>query len=120
MVVLSAKFGPSRVVRPSGVFPGSSPPVLWLLLTSVFPRRLSRTGVPGVAAGPETQISLSKNVNFPCATAPFISGTKHGTLLRWASLSVPSTLYGVSVRRLIRFELGFLPTEPRGSAVALL
>jgi hypothetical protein len=69
---------------------------------------------------PGAQISLSKNVNFPCAAVPFISGTEHRASLCWASLPVPSTLYGISVRRLISFELGFLPTRPRDPAVALL
>jgi len=46
MVVLSAKFSPSRVVSPSGVFPGSLLPVRWPLLTSVPSRRSSRTAAP--------------------------------------------------------------------------
>ena len=35
------------------------------------------TAAPGVAAGPGAQISLSKDVNSPCATGPFTSGAEH-------------------------------------------
>src|ERR1035441_538794 len=50
------------------------------------------------------QASLSKDVNSCCTTGPFISGTEHRTALCRASSSVPSTLYGLSVRRLISFD----------------
>ncbi len=59
--------------------------------------------VPAKAAL-RAQTSLSKDVNSCCATGPFISGTERGTLLCCASLSVPSALYGLSVRRLISFD----------------
>ena len=101
---LPAKFSPSRVVRPSGVFPGSYLPVLWPLLTPVLPQRPSRVAAPGVAVVPEAQVSLSKNVNSCCATGPFTSGTERGALLCCASLPVPSALYGLSVRRLISVD----------------
>ena len=94
MVVLSAKFSPSRVVSPSGFFvAGSLLPVLWLLLTSVPSRRSSRSAAPSVAGVLGAQISLSKDVNCCCAAGPFTSGTEHRTLLCYASLSVPSALY---------------------------
>jgi len=50
------------------------------------------------------QVSLSKDVNSCCTTGPFISGTEHRASLCRASLPVPSTLYGLSVRRLISFD----------------
>ena len=105
MVVLPVKFSPSRVVSPSGFFvAGSLLPVLWPLLTSAPSRRSSRTAAPSVAGVLGAQISLSKNVNSCCATGPFISGTKHWAALCGASSPVPSTLYGLSVRRLISFD----------------
>jgi len=73
-------------------------------LTSVPSRRASRLAAPSVAGVLGAQISLSKDVNSCCATGPFISGTEHGALLCGASLPVPSTLYGLSVRRLISFD----------------
>ena len=66
--------------------------------------RPARTAAPSVAGGLGAQISLSKDENSCCATGPFISGTEHGALLCGASLPVPSTLYGLSVRRLISFD----------------
>ena len=48
--------------------------------------------------------ALGKDVNSCCATGPFISGTEHWASLCCASLPVPSTLYGLSVRRLISFD----------------
>ena len=108
-------------MRPSGiVVSGSLLSVLRPLLTSAPARRPLLGAAPDVAAGLGGQISLSKDANFPCAAAPFTSGTEHRTSLCWASLSAPSALYGISVRRLIRFEVGFLPTGPRDPAVALL
>ena len=62
---LPAKFSPSRVVRPSGLF---------------------------VAGGLGRQASLSKDVNSRWTTGPFISGTEHRTALCGASLCPPSTL----------------------------
>src|SRR5882672_1229922 len=74
------------------------------LLTSVPSRRSSRTVAPSVAEVLGAQISLSKDVNSCCTTGPFISGTEHRAALCGASLPVPSTLYGLSVRRLISFD----------------
>ena len=103
--VLPAKFSPSRVVRPSGLFvSGSLLSVLWPLLTPVPAQRPLLAAAPTVAGGLGLQASLSKNVNSRCTTGPFISGTEHRTALCGASLSVPSTLYGLSVRRLISFD----------------
>jgi hypothetical protein len=93
---------------------------MWPLLTSAPARRPLLDAAPDPVAGPGEQTSLSKDANFPCATAPFTSGAEHRTLLCWAGLSAPSALYGVSVRRLIKFEVGFLPTGPRDPAAALL
>src|SRR6516165_9032724 len=58
----------------------------------------------GVGLKLGTQVSLSKDVNSCCTTGPFISGTEHGAALCRASWPVPSTLYGLSVRRLISFD----------------
>jgi len=50
--VLPAKFSPSRVVRPSGLFvSGSLLSVLWLRLTPVPARRPLLTAVPAAASG---------------------------------------------------------------------
>ena len=59
MVVLPAKFSPSRVVSPSGIFvAGSLLSVLWPLLTPVLARRSSRTAAPdGGATEPGAQAS---------------------------------------------------------------
>ena len=51
------------------------------------------------------QVSLSKNVNSGCTTGPFISGAECRAALCGASSPSPSTLYGLSVRRLISFDL---------------
>ncbi len=67
------------------------PSLLCPRLTSGLARRISRSAAPGgCATGPGVQISLSKDVNSPCATAPFTSGTEHEALLCGASLPVPS------------------------------
>ena len=92
------------VVRPSGVVTGSYLPVLWPLLTPVLARRSSRTAPPFVAEEPGAQASLSKNVNSCCTTGPFISGVERRAALCRASSPAPSTLYGLSVRRLISFD----------------
>jgi hypothetical protein len=103
--VLSAKFSPSRVVSPSGFcVSGSWLPVLRPLLTPAPARQPLLAAAPAVTDGLGSQVSLSKNVNSRCTTGPFISGTEHRTALCGASLSVPSTLYGLSVRRLISFD----------------
>src|ERR1017187_3038555 len=109
--VLPAKFSLSRVVRPSGFFvSGSLLSVLRPLLTPATPRGPLLPLAPAVSDGARLQVSLSKNVNSCCTTGPFISGTEHGASLCCASLPVPSTLYGLSVRRLISFDL-WLPSH---------
>jgi len=80
------------------------PSLLCPRLTSELTRRTSRSAAPPVSGVPGAQISLSKDVNSPCATGPFTSGTEPGVLLCCASLPVPSALYDLSVRRLIRFD----------------
>ena len=92
-------------MRPSGVVTGSYLPVLWPLLTPVLARRSSRTAPPFIAEEPGAQASLSKNVNSCCTTGPFISGVERRAALCRASSPAPSTLYGLSVRRLISFDL---------------
>ena len=84
-------FGPSRVVRPSGAFPGSLLSVLRPLLTPVPARRSLLNAVPAVAGGLGLQASLSKNVNSRGTTGPFISEAEHRTALCRASLSASST-----------------------------
>ncbi len=73
-------------------------------LTPAVTRDSLLSPAPDVATGLGPQASLSKDVNSCCTTGPFISGTEHRTALCRASLSVPSTLYGLSVRRLISFD----------------
>jgi hypothetical protein len=102
--VLPAKFSPSRVVSPSG-FAGSLLSVLRPLLTPAPARQPFLATAPTVADGLGLQVSLSKNVNFCCTTGPFISGAEHRAALCCASSPAPSTLYGLSVRRLISFDL---------------
>ena len=101
--VLPARFSPSRVVRPSGL-PGSLLSVLWPRLTPAPARRSWLAAAPTVTGGTGLQVSLSKHVNSCCTTGPFISGTEHRAVLCCASSPVPSTLYGLSVRRLISFD----------------
>ena len=124
---LPAKFSPSRVVRPSGVFvSGSWPSVLRPLLTSAPSQRPLLAAAPAVAGEPREQISLSKNVNDPGTTAPFTSGTEHRTSLCLASSSAPSALYGISVRRLTGLTSASFPRDlaipqlPWSSAWAIL
>src|SRR5438094_10264212 len=73
-------------------------------LKSAPARRSLLAAAPAVAGELGLQVSLSKNVNSCCTTGPFISGTEHRAALCRASLPVPSTLYGLSVRRLISFD----------------
>src|SRR6185369_529869 len=101
---LPAKFSPSRVVSPSG-FAGSLLSVLRPLLTPAPARQPFLATAPTVADGLELQVSLSKNVNFCCTTGPFISGAERRAALCGASSPAPSTLYGLSVRRFISFDL---------------
>jgi hypothetical protein len=112
--VLPAKFSPSRVVSPSGV-PGSLPSVLRPLLTPVPARQPFLATAPTVADGLGRQVSLSKNVNSCCTAWPFIfrlrqgyggqAGAERRAALCGASLPAPSTLYGLSLRRLSSFVL---------------
>ena len=114
---LPAKFSPSRVVRPSGRS-GSLLSVLRPLLTPVPARQPLLVIAPTVTDGFGRQVSLSKNVNSCCTAGPFISGAECRAALCGASSPTPSTLYGLSVRRLISFDCSFLPTGPRDPAVA--
>ena len=103
--VLPAKFSPSRVGESSGVYPGSLPSVLRPLLTPAPARQPFLATAPTVADGLGPQVSLSKNVNSCCTAGPFISGAERRAALCGASSPAPSTLYGLSVRRLISFDL---------------
>ena len=101
---LPAKFSPSRVVSPSGLSR------LVTLGTTASADSCSRTPTisghrPTVADGIGLQASLSKDVNSCCTTGPFISGVEHGAAPCGACSPTPSTLYGLSVRRLISFDL---------------
>src|SRR4029077_16920383 len=73
-------------------------------LTPVPARRPLLAAAPAVADGLTEQVSLSKNVNSCCTTGPFISGAERWAALCRASSPAPSTLYGLSVRRLISFD----------------
>src|SRR5688572_13482113 len=73
-------------------------------LTPAFVRGPLLASAPAVADGLGLQVSLSKNVNSCCTTGPFISGAEHWAALCRASSPAPSTLYGLSVRRLISFD----------------
>jgi len=73
-------------------------------LTPATARRSLLTSAPAVGDRLGWQASLSKDVNSCCTTGPFISGTEHRAALCRASLPAPSTLYGLSVRRLISFD----------------
>ena len=109
------------MTRPIGfVVPGKAAAVEPLLTSSGLgegpPSLLCPRLTPAPARGPllaaalavagalGEQVSLSKDVNSCCTTGPFISGTEHRVSLCRASLPVPSTLYGLSVRRLISFD----------------
>ncbi len=73
-------------------------------LTPAITRGPLLASAPAVADGLELQVSLSKDVNSCCTTGPFISGAEHWAALCRASSPAPSTLYGLSVRRLISFD----------------
>ena len=92
------------------MLPGSLPSVLRPLLTPANARGSLLTLAPAVSDGARLQVSLSNDVNSRCTTGPFISGAEHRTALCCASLSAPSTLYDLSVRRLISFDL-WLPSH---------
>ncbi len=59
-----------------------------------------------------------KNVNFPCAAAPFTVSPVPRALTCCAALPGDSALYDVSVRQLTSLRSGFLQTLPRGNALA--
>jgi hypothetical protein len=101
--VLPAKFSPSRVVSPPG-FTGSLLSVLRPLLTPVPARQPFLATAPTITGRFGRQVSLSKDVNSRCTTGPFTSGAEHRAALCCARSPAPSTLYGLSVRRLISFD----------------
>jgi hypothetical protein len=90
---------------------GEASPLLCPRLTSAPSRRTSRSAAPGVAAVLGAQISLSKDVNSACATAPFTSGGEHRAWLCGASLPAPSALDGISVRRLTGLTAASFPRD---------
>ena len=90
---------------------GSLPSVLWPLLTSALARRPLLDAAPDATAGLGEQISLSKDVNSACATAPFTSGGEHGTSLCGASLPAPSAGYGISGRRFTGLTAASFPRD---------
>ena len=84
-------------------------------------------GVPVAPAGISTgnnimlhgkQVSPDKNVNFPCAAAPFTVSPVPRALTCCAALPRDSALYDVSVRQLASLHSGFLQTLPHGNALA--
>jgi len=85
--------------------------VLRPLLTSALARRPLLDAAPGVATGSGGQISLSKDANFACATAPFTSRADTGASLCCASLPAPSALNGISVRRLTGLTAASFPRD---------
>ncbi len=87
------------------MLPGSWLSVLRPRLTPVAARGSLLAPAPTVAGEPALQVSLSKDVNSCCTTGPFISGAEHGAAPCGACSPTPSTLYGLSVRRLISFDL---------------
>ena len=95
-------------------------------LTSAPARRPLLDAAPDATTGLGEQISLSKDANSACATAPFTSGGEHRALLCCASLPAPSALDGISVRRLTgltaaSFPQGLATRELlRSSACAIL
>jgi hypothetical protein len=86
------------------VLPGSLLSVLRPRLTPVPPQGPLLATAPTVADGLGLQVSLSKDVNSCCTTGPFISGAERRAALCRANSPAPSTLYGLSVRRLISFD----------------
>ena len=96
---------------------GSLLSVLWPRLTSAPARRPLLDAAPDPAAGLGEQISLSKDVNSACATAPFTSEAEHRALLCCASLPAPSAWNGISVRRLTGLTAA---SFPRGLATPQL
>ncbi len=64
------------------------------------------------------QVSPDKNVNFPCAAAPFTVSPVPWALTCGDALPRDSALYDVSVRQLTSLHSGFLQTLPHGNALA--
>jgi hypothetical protein len=92
--------------------------LLWPLLTPVrTPCMLPYRALPELRP-PVGQVSPDKNVNFPCATAPFTVSPVPWALTCCAALPRDSALYDVSVRQLTSLHSGFLQTLPRGNALA--
>ena len=102
--------GVEGLLTSSGLGGGASP-LLCPRLTSAPARRPLLDAAPGVAAGLGGQISLSKDVNSACATAPFTSGAEHRASLCGASLPAPSASYGISVRRLTGLTAASFPRD---------
>jgi len=90
---------------------GSLPSVLRPRLTSAPARRPSLDAAPDPAAGLGEQISLSKDANSACATAPFSSEAEHRAWLCCASLPTPSAWNGISVRRLTGLTAASFPRD---------
>ena len=90
---------------------GSLLSVLRPLLTSAPARRPLLDAAPDPAAGLGEQISLSKDANSACATAPFTSEAEHRALLCCASLPAPSAWNGISVRRLTGLTAASFPRD---------
>jgi len=65
------------------------------------------------------QVSPDKNVNFPCAAAPFTVSPVPRALTCCAALPRDSALYDVSVRQLSSLHSGFLQTLPHANALAI-
>jgi hypothetical protein len=102
----------ARALTPAGLLP----PVEVLSphptgLKSAPARRPLLDAAPDPVAGLGEQISLSKDANFPCATAPFTSGGEHRALLCCASLPAPSAWNGISVRRLTGLTAASFPRD---------
>lgn len=92
--------------------------LIWPLLTPVqTPCMLPRKALPKLQP-PVGQASPDKNVNFPCATAPFTVSPVPWALTCGAALPRDSALYDVSVRQLTSLRSGFLQTLPHGNALA--
>ena len=92
--------------------------LLWSLLTPaqspcVLPHKALSKQRPHVG-----QASPDKNVNFPCATAPFTVSHVPWALTCCAVLPRDSALYDVSVRQLTSLHSRFLQTLPHGNALA--
>ena len=90
---------------------GSLLSVLRPLLTSAPARRPLLDAAPDPAAGLGDQISLSKDANSACTTAPFTSEAEPRAWLCGASLPAPSAGYGISVRRFTGLTAASFPRD---------